>query len=282
MIILNIKLAKKCNFMKKNFNFNLWDPIVTYNNYYDDFYDQRYPTYNYRTLSLLINFTMQANMVLDFGCGNGRYTIPIAEKTSAKIFAYDICHKATSLLKNRISTNPIIKDKISIIDSLTKLELYKNSFDAIIAIFGVISHINDKKERLKILAKLRDLLSPKGSLIITVPNAYRRFYREQLKYSLIRKFNETNAGIANFRNDITYNREINGLKNTFYYHLYTTNSLENELNDAGLIVNKIFAESILSESYVTRSLLFYKLDKYLLSCLPNFLGYGLLAISSKE
>src|SRR5262249_27606626 len=53
-------------------------------------YDKRYPRANHFTLEAIRSQTASTSKILDFGCGSGRYTIPLAPYCKT-IVAYDPC-----------------------------------------------------------------------------------------------------------------------------------------------------------------------------------------------
>ena len=75
---------------------------------------------------------------------------------------------------------------------------------------------------------------------------------------------------------VKYTREIGKVKNTFFYHLYTTETIKKELAKAGLEVINMHAESVLPETWVSRFSLLGRIDQYLCKYVPASWGYGIL------
>src|SRR5215470_14865086 len=74
-------------------------------------YDRRYPSANHFTLKAIRSALEEIHSksaptkkILDFGCGSGRYTIPLASHCKT-IVAYDPCPEAINLLKRRSQQN---------------------------------------------------------------------------------------------------------------------------------------------------------------------------------
>ena len=67
------------------------------------FYDQRYPRHNAQSLATILKVGRGARAILDFGCGDGRYILPLLHTTTAQLYAYDICPVALSSLERRIA-----------------------------------------------------------------------------------------------------------------------------------------------------------------------------------
>ena len=75
---------------------------------------------------------------------------------------------------------------------------------------------------------------------------------------------------------MTYQRAIDKQLINFYYHLYSVESITEELSMAGLEIVSIKAESLLPESWITNSPLLGWLDYQLCRWLPATWGYGIL------
>ncbi|MDX2216753.1 MAG: class I SAM-dependent methyltransferase [Oculatellaceae cyanobacterium bins.114] len=262
----------------------IWNPQLVYDHYFSSgSYTARYPVYNQRSLDVILRYAQNVDRVLDFGCGEGRYTLPLLQHTSASVMACDISSHAIAHLKQKLSGCPIpwsdrttfIEGDVHQIDSHFK-------FDVVIAMFGVLSHIAGQKTRIEILQTLRQMLHAdgKGVMIISVPNARRRFFGEQIKHTFLREYYGSTS-MANEPGDIVYSRTFNNQATyEMYYHLYTVNSLKYELHQAGFQLTKVMAESVFSESRITRNPIFHSLDKTLTDITPACLGYGILAIAT--
>ncbi len=240
-------------------------------------YDKRYPYPNRRTLGYVLDKAGKSKHILDYGCGNGRYTIPLLRNTAAQISVYDTCDFAVKQLNERVQSIGL-SDRIN---NLTVENLFdgKEKYDLILGLFGVLSHINKRESRIQLLKKLFNLLNEDGSLIISVPNSIRRFPVLQAKSALYRR--KGIAGIASEHGDVKYERKLGGKKTEFYYHLYNTSRLLSEIKQAGFTPEIITSESILPESWVVRSDLNSIFDNYLCKLLPAKFGYGLLITARK-
>jgi SAM-dependent methyltransferase len=243
-------------------------------------YSLRYPGPNSRALSLILQHARNSKSVLDFGCGNGRYVLPLLASTSATITACDISQAALRELRARV---PDVKtrSRLQIIHgSRSQLESL-GPFDLIICMFGTLSHISPRSERISTLAFFAKALSEsKGKLFISVPNAYRRFFREQL-ISLARKDSDANNGpLLKEPDDIYYYRNFEEERILMRYHLYTIASFKADLAEAGLKLDRMVAESILPESAVTRNNMIGTFDRFASQLVPAWAGYGLLAIAT--
>jgi len=252
-----------------------------YDGYYgSEYYSSRYPVCNLKSLSCILESIEDTSCatVLDYGCGNGRYAIPILRKTNAEICLFDISSVAMKQLDKLLSRD----DEKRILERCHDIcRLSKNNYDLIICMFGVLSHIPLRNKRLSILQMFYNKLSQEGKLILSVPNKYRRLIFSQFKHSLRRLFGSPEYPATETR-DIIYGRKIDGTKEKIFYHLYSKNGLISDLNDAGFCIKSIMPESILPEKMVVSSDLLRKIDALLLKILPTSLGYGFLVVASKE
>jgi SAM-dependent methyltransferase len=243
-------------------------------------YSLRYPRPNSRALSLILHHASHSKSILDFGCGNGRYVIPLLASTPAAITAFDISRAALRELSIRVP-DVKLQSRLQIIhDSRSQLESL-GSFDLIICMFGTLSHISPRSERISTLAFFAKTLSAsKGKLIISVPNAYRRFLWEQLAPLTEKDVDTKDVPLLKEPGDIYYYRNLSEEKILMRYHLYTIASFKADLAEAGLKLDKMVAESILPESVVTRNRTIGIFDKFASQLVPAWAGYGLLAIAS--
>jgi cyclopropane fatty-acyl-phospholipid synthase-like methyltransferase len=97
------------------------------------------------------------DVVLDLGCGLGKITEYIAQKTRAKIIGIDSSKKAIEWAQNNLKTNE--KLSFDVID-INELNFSSNSFDVIIAI-DVLYWVDDLEPVIK---KLKKILKPDGRM----------------------------------------------------------------------------------------------------------------------
>ena len=106
----------------------------------------------------------QGKNALDFGCGSGYVSIELANN-GYSVIAYDT---DDTCKKNFSDLRPDIKDKISFFSGeLTCFTQYNKYFDLIIC-REVLEHVPD---RVALLHLFKKILSPRGTLIISVPTA---------------------------------------------------------------------------------------------------------------
>jgi SAM-dependent methyltransferase len=244
------------------------------------FYHLRYPDANRNTLQSILAELQKLQPgpkhILDFGCGSGRYLLPILQNTQYYFTAYDICGTPLKLLTDRLDMEGG-HERVSILhgdlEELTTHIGDKGKTDLILLMFGVLSHVGDRETRLKLLRRLRTFLADASSrIILSVPNQLRRFTQQNGSFS----------HDSNEPGNITYSRTYKGTELTFFYHLYTPESLSEELQEAGLVIHKMCAESYFPESWVTSSGVVGMIDKAICKVLPTCKGYGILAVVGQD
>jgi SAM-dependent methyltransferase len=241
--------------------------------------------------------------VLDYGCGDGRYfelfkNIAKQTKNKIEIISYDISavglkyyiqtlekngfehtkfKKLTKSNENSFLVSVLSKNNLVFkilygyeADSLENIEkLLGVEFDMVLCLFGVLSHIAKKEERIKHLKIFKNILNKGGRLILTVPG--KGILKQELKcYSFLRK-----QGMpfmqALEEGDLYY--KPNSLVETTicnYHHLYELDELERDL--ALVNFNKL-SSGIITMLFPTKLKNIYlsKLDEYLSRFCSKFL-----------
>ncbi len=249
------------------------DLAHSYDQYFaSHLYDQRYPHPNPYALGLILEqMRRQGYQVLDFGCGNGRYSAALLADPAAQVLAYDISSAAIHELRERQAPHLAtgrLQAVLGDMDALRHAAALRPPFDVALLMFGVLGHIFPQAQRLETLRSIRALTRRGGTLIVTVPNAARRFHREQAKVQ-----RGLEAG------DILYQRHAPLGDIDMYYHLYSAEELHAELLASGWRLLSMGAESILPESVVVKSRAMRYLDRALRKLLPLRYAYGFLALA---
>ncbi|PKF49989.1 class I SAM-dependent methyltransferase [Enterovibrio nigricans] len=242
----------------------------SYDNYYEiGLYKSRYPCANPRILSLILSLVKNDTYpILDFGCGRGRYLEPLLQQTDANVLGFDISKVA---LKQASSLLPLYPERLTLFnkhDDLHHHIVEKGAPSLTLLLFGVIAHVKGKQQRVALLQWLNRNMQKNGTIVVSVPNRHRRFFRHQ--------FNKNSS-----TSDIQYERNYLGKSIPLFYHLFSVEELKMHLTSSGFEVDRVIAESMLPESWVNRSPRLAKLDQLLCNLLPASLGYGLLAIARR-
>ncbi|HSY27520.1 MAG TPA: class I SAM-dependent methyltransferase [Burkholderiaceae bacterium] len=250
-----------------------------YDHYYVSHeYSKRYPKPNETTLEFLFgNGAENARNVLDYGCGNGRYALPLLQKTSAHVTAFDISAAAIDELATHLHDTSFA-DRARLVHGDAGQLNQHGKFDLVLMMFGVLSHVGDRAARLATLRQLRNLMHPQGKLILSVPSIFRRRPFELLR-THIQRVRGTASETKSEPGNILFTRSIASEPHQFFYHLYSVAGLTEEMREAGFRISKLEPESLLPEWMITQFPLLGKLDAALLPLLPAALGYGICAVA---
>ena len=143
-------------------------------------YDRRYPRPNRRTLGTMKRCLAAGGRFLDIGAGTGRYTLPLLQMDGTRCVAHDISPVARETLAERLRN--FVSDERLVIRGNDPDDLaaeLPEAFDLALLAFGVLAHVAGRAERLRLLRAIRTMLKADGTLILSVPNAKRRFLAEQ-------------------------------------------------------------------------------------------------------
>ena len=236
-------------------------------------YDRRYPRPNRRTLRTMRRCLPTGGRFLDVGGGTGRYTLPLLQMTGTSGVAHDICPAARRTMAERM--RGFVGDGQLVIrgeDPDALAADHPQAFDLALLAFGVLAHVARRAERLRLLRAIRKMVKPEGTLILSVPNAGRRFRHEQRAAAPLVRSGTLERG------DILYRRGRDGGEIRMFYHLYALAELQRDLSAAGFRVESIEPESLLSEKIVVGIPLLGWLDDLACRLAPAAFGYDLLAV----
>jgi hypothetical protein len=148
----------------------------------------------------------------------------------------------------------------------------------------VLSHIEGAEHRINTLRWIRSVLTRQGLLLLTVPNALRRF---PLYASTEDHASETRGAFparAAARRyfpsarPVTYHHQVDNEERPFPYYLFSRRELVAELSAAGFALEVLESDSILPERRLVHSPTLAVADNILHRLLPAWAGYGLRAI----
>ena len=237
-------------------------------------YDRRYPRPNRRTLQIMKRCLPAGGRFLDVGAGTGRYTLPLLQADGTSGLALDICPVARKTLEERFGEYVRAGQLVIRGDDADELAaVHPQAFDLALLAFGVLAHVAGRAERLRLLRAIRAMLTPDGTLILSVPNAKRRFLAEQRSAAPLVRDGKLEPG------DVLYKRGEDDGEIRMFYHLYTLAEVKRDLSEAGFHVACVGAESLLSERAVVSDPLVGALDAMACRLAPASLGYDLLAVA---
>ncbi len=252
----------------------------SYNRYYDSgLYDARYPRPNPSTYRAALDLAGPATRILDFGAGTGRYTMPFLHATDAFVCAYDISADACQALAARAAAAGVDDRRLLVTEDLGTARA-AGPYGLVTMLFGVLSHIQETGNRVRILESIRSVLTSDGVLLLTVPHALRRF---PLHRSPGGGRHGPAAGTSLGRyfpaaRPVVYRHLVDGQERPFPYYLFSRRTLTAELSAAGFALESLQPDSILPERRLVRRPALAPADDLLCRLLPRWAGYGLRAV----
>ncbi|MFT3766744.1 MAG: class I SAM-dependent methyltransferase [Minicystis sp.] len=109
--------------------------------------------------------------VLEYGCGNGRITIPIA-RSGVSITGVDLSAPMLADLRARLREEPeAVRDRVTVRRGDMRAFRAGRRFPLIICPFNAFLHLYERRDVERFLARAREHLTPKGELVfdISVP-----------------------------------------------------------------------------------------------------------------
>jgi SAM-dependent methyltransferase len=107
---------------------------------------------------------LRGQRLLDVGCGDGTFTIPLGEQFE-EVYGVDVQAHYIENFKLRVLGNPKFKPQLA---SAGQLDFPSMHFDSIISI-ETLEHVDDLEA---VAAECARVLKPGGQLVITVPNRW--------------------------------------------------------------------------------------------------------------
>jgi hypothetical protein len=209
--------------------------------------------------------------------------LPLLDSTDAFLCAYDISVDACKTLKAHASAAGVGSQRLLVTSDLDVART-AGPYDLALSLFGVLSHIEGSEDRMKILNSIHSLLAREGLLLVTVPNAFRRF---PLHVSQVGHESGNRGGRslqASMRRYfpwprlVIYRHHIENVQQPFPYYLFSRQGLARELSAAGFFLEILEPDSILPERRLVRNSALDPIDKVLCQLLPSWAGYGLRAV----
>ena len=249
----------------------------TYDKYYRSHgYRERYPVPNAATLDYLLRHgAREAAHILEFGCGDGRYARALLERTRARLTGFDISAPSLQELARSLNGSPH-RDRVTLVSGTIDDLPHDEQYDLVLMLFGVLSHLGDRRTRIDTLCRLRERMRPGGRLILSVPSIYRRRPLDLCRHACARWRGHASPPLHEAGN-IGFVRYVHGERLSFFYHLYTARRLADELRAAGFLLRDCEAESVFPEWWLMRSARLQTLDRTLAKSVTPSLGYGIRA-----
>ena len=220
-VTINQSVSDKPTEIEKKHVYEVYDKIS------EHFSQTRYKPWP--LVSEFLNSLEKNSMVLDVGCGNGKY---LSENKNLVMWGTDRSGNLLSIAKEKN-----INAQCFIADSL-KLPIKSESFDAAISI-AVIHHFSNELLRIQALKEIFRVIKKNGKVLIYVwaMEQKEKKFKEQdnfVPWHLQKKYeNESKVETMENGPNITEDKNINCKVYQIYYHVFIKGELEDIINKTG-------------------------------------------------
>ena len=220
-VTINQSVSDKPTEIEKKHVYEVYDKIS------EHFSQTRYKPWP--LVSEFLNSLEKNSMVLDVGCGNGKY---LSENKNLVMWGTDRSGNLLSIAKEKN-----INAQCFIADSL-KLPIKSESFDAAISI-AVIHHFSNELLRIQALKEIFRVIKKNGKVLIYVwaMEQKEKKFKEQdnfVPWHLQKKYeNESKVETLENGPNITEDKNINCKVYQRYYHVFIKGELEDIINKTG-------------------------------------------------
>jgi ubiquinone/menaquinone biosynthesis C-methylase UbiE len=176
-----------------------------------------------RVLNMLQQIGIRRNQtVLDFGCGYGAYTIPVAKIVGeqGKVYALDKDKEALDALMQRGESAGLNIDRMETSGEL-EIGLTDESVDVVL-LFDVFHsfYFPKTEDRRRLLSEIHRIMKPSALLAISVwPNPIEPGTENEIENADFRLENEISEGLSNGSKDLGMRRILNFRKEQYVLSL---------------------------------------------------------------
>lgn len=142
---------------------------------YDSQIGPRYEEAYRKTVENMLRYLAPTDRVLDFACGTGIVTLPVARRV-AEVRAIDISEEMVRRLRAKLAPQGVENVAVSQTDLFDE-SLREGAFDAVLAC-NVLLYVED---RARTLARIRALLKPEGMFLSVTDCLGEGLTRERLR-----------------------------------------------------------------------------------------------------
>lgn len=174
--------------------------------------------------------------ILDLGCGTGRVMIA-GIRLGSRMTGFDISGGQLEMAERNLHNAGLHEGYELVRGDLEDLPFADETFDAVLMIAS-LHHIPTRKGRIMALSEAQRVLKDRGRLQVSVWSWDQDRFRER-HMSLIRKERKPDEFDGPEPGDVFVPWNEGGRKMRFY-HLYGHHELEEEVNEAGLILERAY------------------------------------------
>ncbi len=178
-------------------------------------------------------------VVVDLGCGTGRVLIPLAKRGFCAV-GVDLSPHMLRIVRAKARAANVTVQTVRA--NLVELGfLADRSADYVLCLFSTLGMIHGREHRRRVLAHVRRILKPTGTLILHVHNVWYNLLTPAGRSWLWRHWLQTRLLRRGDFGDRFF--EYHGVANV-YVHAFTWRELRRDLGSAGMVVKQVVPLSV--------------------------------------
>ena len=125
--------------------------------YYDKCYGRRH-----QDIAFYRSLGGGSHTILEYGCGNGRITLPLA-RDGARVVGVDLSRPMLDSFRDRLPLEPPeVRDRITLVQADMREKRFRTRFDLVVCTFNTFLHLYDRNDVERFLSRVRRHLTPNG------------------------------------------------------------------------------------------------------------------------
>jgi len=189
-------------------------------------------SYLWKELSQFDKYANDGDIILDFGCGNGRLAGLFSEKEISYV-GVDASNELLNLARIKFKEN--IPGKINKVDFVTldslKIPFSDKRFNSVYSI-AALHHIPTERRRIELLKEFNRILKPGGKIILTNWNLWQKKYINLVfKYAIKKIFGQHKADFKDVF--VPWKDKDGNILANRYYHAFTMREFKRIVKKAG-------------------------------------------------
>ncbi len=207
------------------------------------------------TIYFLKKYLPKKGLILDAGGGPGRYTTELA-KLGYDVVLFDLTPELLEVAERKIKKEKLQNSVKIIQGSIDNLSMFKNNiFDAVICLGGALSHIVNKKQRMRAIDELIRVAKKNSIIFVSVIG------RLAVCMKSINSLWPEMLEAPNIYRKYTTKGEYSGSYGFAPLHLYLPEELKKDFKNKAKVLEMVGLEGIFS-THQKRYNKVYKLKKY--------------------
>jgi len=146
------------------------EDVCVNENHYKKLFDKSNEYYSGDRSDMLQFVPLSAKRTLDFGCGQGSFSLLLKEQRGAEAWGVELYQPAATIAASKL-------DHVLCMDAIQAITKLPDCYFDCILFLDILEHLVDP---FRLLNECRDKLAPGGVLVASIPNV--RYYRTFSKY----------------------------------------------------------------------------------------------------